>query len=780
METFHKRTNKIKVLIVHGPPRHGKLIADHIPVLTINGWKTHGEIKVGDYVFSPYGKAIKVLALSSPGKADYKVEFTNGEIIYCHGNHEWTVIEHRRTWKTLETAHMKPPYKERCRYQVQDIECLEFPSRKHLLHPYALGAWLGDGSTTKPCITHAKEDQAIINKISSLGYTISAKWIHKITGVCMTSFGGKVGVGGKFWNALKSINVNKGKFIPDNYKYTNKNDRLELMAGLIDTDGHVEKETGRVRIVTVSLMLAEDIKDVAMSLGWRPYITMQKPIISTSGIIGRQNVYTVGFQPTCKIPVALKRKEIKCHALRRKIGIKSISVDSRGYKGKCIQVDSKDGLYLVGKTLIPTHNSEQFPIHAPPFLLGNFPKLKIIITAYAATLAENHSSKGRDIFQKWGPILWNTHPSKKVFSRGLWQTEEGGEVLAVGMEGGASGFGADVLFIDDYHKTRKQAESLGERESNWTWWESVAGTRIHPGGVVFLFATRWHDDDLVGRILAQHKELGDDSPYDLQHIVLTALAKENDILGREPGEALWPWRYNEERLNHIKKMVGPYEWAALFDGDPVAIGGNLFKTEDFRYYTIDKMTSDILCWRKDIEEPLRLKSRELIRHVYVDPAIEIKTSNDPTGMAAWGYSRKERVWVLLDRINERIEHQKIMGRIKLFAFKNRCTSIGIENEKLGKVLVKQSAGNDSVGGVKIPFKEIPTEGLDKYARATPMATYFQNERVFIHRDAPYKAKYETSLVKFPNAAHDEDVDITAMAQHMEQNLTLAEIMAGKC
>ena len=428
----------------------------------------------------------------------------------------------------------------------------------------------------------------------------------------------------------------------------------------------------------------------------------------------------------------------------------------------------------------PRHGkSEQFPIHAPPWLLGWFPKLKIIIAAYSASLAENHSAKGRDIFAKWGPILWGSRPSKKVFGRSLWQTEEGGEVLAVGLDGGASGFGADVLFLDDYHKTRKQAESIVERDRNWSWFESVAGTRLHPSGVIFVFATRWHDDDVVGRLLAQHKELGDDSPYDLQHIVLPAIAQENDFMGRKPGEALWPWRYGAKKLAHIKNMVGAYEWAALFDGDPVARGGNLFKSANFRYYTVDNATSDFLCWYKDVEKPLRIKRKELTRTVYADPALEIKRTNDPTGAGAWGYSKKARVWLLLDRLNDKIPHNDVSNRLKLFAFKNQCTAIKIENEKIGKILVKQSAGKDNVGGVKIPFTEVPTGGLDKYARATPMAGYYENERVFLPRGASWVAEYETNLVKFPNAKHDEDVDITSMADEMESKVTLAEIMAGK-
>lgn len=428
----------------------------------------------------------------------------------------------------------------------------------------------------------------------------------------------------------------------------------------------------------------------------------------------------------------------------------------------------------------PRHGkSELIPVHAPSFLLGHNPKLRIIIAAYSASLAEKHSARARDLFETNGPLLWNANPSPSVFSRSTWDTDKGGGVKAIGIGGGITGFGANVFFIDDYHSERKESESLLQRNTVWDWWQSAAATRLHPGGTVVIFATRWHEDDLVGRLLAQKVDMGDKFPFEMEHINLPGIAEEDDPLGRKEGEALWRWWMNEEQLKDIEKIVGPYEWASLFQGRPTARGGNLFKSENFRYYTIDPMTSDFLCWRNNIEEPIRIRKNELVRHVYCDPSLEIKTTNDPTGMAAWGYSKKHRIWLLLDRLNGKIDHSRIMTAIKQFAFKNRCTIIGIENEKIGKILVKQSAGNDEVGGVKIPFKEVPTKGLDKYARATPMAAYYENERVFIHRDAPYRVDYENNLTTFPNAKHDEDVDITAMAEYMEGTSTLAEALARR-
>lgn len=430
----------------------------------------------------------------------------------------------------------------------------------------------------------------------------------------------------------------------------------------------------------------------------------------------------------------------------------------------------------------PRHGkSEQLPIHGPPWILGHWPKKRIIIAAYASSLAEKHSARGRDIFEKWGPILWDVKPSPSLFNKAKWDTEEGGGVLAVGVDGGATGFGADILFIDDYHKDRKDAESALQRDNVWSWWQSVAGTRLHPGAVVVIFATPWHEDDLIGRLLEQKKEEGDKFPFIIEHHKLSAIAEEDDPLGRKPGEALWPWWNDKEQLEDAERIVGPYEWASLFQGHPSAKGGHLFKSENFLDYTRCKTTGAYLCWRPGHDEPLRIPKTEpgLMKHVYCDPALETKKVNDPTGAGAWLYSTKQRVWLLLDTLNERIEHTKVLNRLLQFAFKNGCTEIGVENEKIGKVLKKQSAGNDKIGGKSLPFREVAIGKEDKYARAVPMATYFENERVFLPRQALWRSDYESQLVKFPNDKHDEYVDITSMADGMEAKLSVAEILARR-
>lgn len=428
----------------------------------------------------------------------------------------------------------------------------------------------------------------------------------------------------------------------------------------------------------------------------------------------------------------------------------------------------------------PRHGkTELISKHLPAWYLGRYPHNRIILTSYGAQLAEDNSSRAKDIFSEWCHLWPGVSPSRSKWKKASWETSQGGGVIAAGVGGPCTGYGAELFIVDDYVKGHEEAESATIREKIWNWWQSVSVTRLHPGAVVIILATRWHDDDLIGRLLKQYKENGpEEFPFILETINLPAIAEPNDLMNRHPGVALWPSRYNEKRLEHAKKAVGPYWWSALFQGTPTDRGGTLFKSINFRYYEFDAIKAEYVCHRKD-KEPIRIKKSDLIRHVYVDPAIEIKKVNDPTGSLAWGYSRKCKVWLLLDRINDRIEHTDIMERIKSFAWKNQCSLIGIENEKLGKVLVKQSAGNDRIGGQSIPFKEISTNGLDKYTRAVPMANYIENERVFFPRGVGWLSDYESYLTKFPNADHDEDVDCTSMAENMESKISLAEVLAGR-
>lgn len=228
------------------PPGTGKALANDTPILTRKGWKSHGELEVGDEVIGIDGEFKKVLAVFPKCQLDRLIEFTNGEKIQCHENHEWklydrhclrTHTEETKYWEKrgIETDitgrghryHLQVPHKEIIKGEY-----------KELFDPYTLGVWLGDGVNKNPSICNAEKDNAIIAKISQ---KYPPRWStkHKTTGVMYYGFG--------FRDELQKYGMchsrrTTPKHIPEEYLTASIEQRLELLAGLLDTDGTYTKE----------------------------------------------------------------------------------------------------------------------------------------------------------------------------------------------------------------------------------------------------------------------------------------------------------------------------------------------------------------------------------------------------------------------------------------------------------------------------------------------------------------------------------------------------------
>jgi len=227
----------------------------------------------------------------------------------------------------------------------------------------------------------------------------------------------------------------------------------------------------------------------------------------------------------------------------------------------------------------PRHGKSQLcSRYFPAWLLGQMPDERIIQAGYGNTFAATwgrHTRNAIDEAHKLGVFGVRVDPAKS--SADEWEIlgHDGG-MYCVGMGGGVTGRGADLLTIDDPVKSREEADSLTYREKNWNWYTDDLYTRLHPGARVLLVATRWHHDDLPGRIIAH-----DQGREDWTIINLPALAEENDPLGRAPGEALWPQRYDIAALEDRRATLGSYGFAALYQQRPAPREGGMFKRHWF-------------------------------------------------------------------------------------------------------------------------------------------------------------------------------------------------------
>jgi predicted phage terminase large subunit-like protein len=220
----------------------------------------------------------------------------------------------------------------------------------------------------------------------------------------------------------------------------------------------------------------------------------------------------------------------------------------------------------------------------PVWLLALWPEKEIILVSHSAGKATEWGRKVRNILDEFWPQLGVTlaEDSSAAYR---WNTKEGGGMLCSGIGGAITGSGADVFIIDDPVKDAQEARSETIQKRNWEWYQSTASTRLSPDGCMIVQGTRWDENDLAGKLLQAQAEGPEAEGYDTWDVLnLPALAERNDELGRKKGEALWPERWNEEKLAKIKRSRGTFWWTGMYQGRPTPLGGGLFKEYRWNYW----------------------------------------------------------------------------------------------------------------------------------------------------------------------------------------------------
>ena len=238
-------------------------------------------------------------------------------------------------------------------------------------------------------------------------------------------------------------------------------------------------------------------------------------------------------------------------------------------------------------TMPPRHGkSETCSVWFPAWYLELFQDHRIMLASYEANFAASWGRRVRNTLIENEDQL-QVRVAEDMSAADRWATTQGGGMMTAGVDGAFTGKGAHVLLIDDPIKNAEKANSPIEREKIWNFYRSTAFTQLEPDGVVIVIMTRWHEDDLAGRLLNMDRQSellgGDDAPEPFEVLNLPALAEDDDQLGRLPGKALWPERYDERRLRKIRNTLGTYFWSALYKQDPIPPegGGLMFRQEWF-------------------------------------------------------------------------------------------------------------------------------------------------------------------------------------------------------
>lgn len=234
----------------------------------------------------------------------------------------------------------------------------------------------------------------------------------------------------------------------------------------------------------------------------------------------------------------------------------------------------------------PRTGKTELLIRFVAWTLGRHPDWPLLYTSYGADLAWEKSGEARAVVEgeEFGEVFGarrsamtqavEIDPASRAVQRWKIKQRRGG-VVAQGVGGPITGKGGRVIIIDDPVKNREEAESPTMREKAWGWYTSTLRTRLEPGGAIVLVMTRWHMDDLAGRLLSLAEQ---DHQADQWRVVkLPAIALPGDAMGRAPGEALDPARFDEAALATTKASIGSRDWSALYQQEPLPAEGGMFK-----------------------------------------------------------------------------------------------------------------------------------------------------------------------------------------------------------
>lgn len=397
----------------------------------------------------------------------------------------------------------------------------------------------------------------------------------------------------------------------------------------------------------------------------------------------------------------------------------------------------------------PRHSkSETMTKKFPAWIIGNNPDYEIIIASYSMDLARDFGKIARDTYRehsKNGTGIFNNIIDRDKSAGDNWGiSEHRGAVVSTGVGGSATGKGAHIAIIDDPFKNREDANSKLQRDKVWAWYQSTIRTRLAPGGGIIIIQTRWHEDDLVGRI---SKEMESGTGEVFESIVLPAIAEENDILGRNVGEALWEERYGLKELKNIKKAIGSREFAALYQQRPQIEDGGLFKRQYFKYFYIDNdfiKTSDK---NVNVEDCFYFQT--------IDTAMSTRKNSDYTAIATFMCDREWNLY-LIDLILERLEVPDQWNVIKEFRNRYKLRFQAIESKSSGIGIIQQANREG------MPLKELKAD-TDKMTRALNISVMFENGKVYFNKNLDKLFELEEELLKFPNALHDDAVDVCSYA-----------------
>lgn len=397
-------------------------------------------------------------------------------------------------------------------------------------------------------------------------------------------------------------------------------------------------------------------------------------------------------------------------------------------------------------TMPPRHGkSELASRRFPAWFMGKDPYRHTIFATYNEDTARDFGRAVREILQM--PVFQQVFPGcqlrKGSASAELLQTVEGGQAMFVGRGGSLTGRGADLLVIDDPIKDREEAESKSTRDKLWAWFTDVAMSRLMSvGSRVVIIMTRWHEDDLIGRLIdPKNPCYNEEEAKHWKVLALPALAVDDDPMGRKPGEALWPERFDVNFLNRAKGL-NPRGFAALYQGSPAPDDGDFIRREWLKGYMPHELPKD------------------LVIYCASDHAVSAAQDRDATVLLPVGVDSEDNIWILPDVWWRRAETDDVVEGMIDMMERHRPVFWWAERGHISKSIGPFLRKRMQERGVYCVVDEV-VPAKDKQTRAQAIRARMAMGKVRFPKFASWWADAEDELIKFPAARHDDFVDTLA-------------------
>lgn len=748
------------------PPRAGKALEVETPIPTPTGWARMGDLEAGDWVFGGDGLPCRVVA-TTPIWRDrplYAVnEARTGSTIFADAEHDWTG-RWNRAQPVLRTGTSEELWRKAQTWQrpalwVPRHGGLDTPPLPLPVDPYLLGYWLGDGTSAHAALTVGLEDvDWVLTELDRL--QVSWSWLGD---------GGRtgsrvIGLRGGIQAWLRHLGVLNAKYIPALYLRAGLEQRRSLLQGLVDSDGSVA-EDGAISVDLANQRLAEDLQELLASLG-----------VSAGLHHGySQSQDRWGFhrwRTTFTAPDAARmpRKLARCRPSQTHRARYIVAQPSGRGDTKCIQVDSLDHLFLAGRAMLPTHNSEICSVNGPAWYLGHNPNKMLAVVSYEATFAEGFGALARNALQTYGPHFGTvTDPSSEA--KDWWGTFDyrtgrpaRGGMRAMGWQGPMIGKGFNLMVIDDPTKNAADALSPTLREAQKNWWQSTAKTRLEPGGAVLVVQQRWTEDDLPGYLMREEGLFSQVGPGGWTPVIVPLRAEPitaqhapglvgelADPLGRKPGEILIT-RFREEEMEERERTSDPFWWSAQFQQRPTARAGTLFLRDSFRYF--EELPNHYRLLKQGVN--WLVDKQECMRFATVDLAASMRDKADFFVAGLWAVTRN-RDLILLDLIRGHFEGPEQDAILEGLWKLQHPAFIAIDANSYQLTMIQRMKRKG------MAVRPIPAD-RDKYSRATLAATRFNSEGVFLPvANRSWKEPLISELLNFPYGTYDDQVDVVGYA-----------------